>query len=201
MSSSRAVLSLAFLSLAFAVPAAVAESPDPRFSTCDLILVGNVSGTPLGSAPAGFDVVVRDVNNAPLPGRVVTIDFGSSAMKVFAVQNAGITLDCAARTISRVTNAQGAVNIGARVAGYDNTNAVLVLENGNLLAKVKGRSTDIDGADGTTGLGDFAIFGDNFLNHSEAQETDFDLDGRTGLGDYAVFGAEFLRGAVHPYCP
>lgn len=186
-----------------AVVASVASAgvPDNRFSTSDAVVVGNVSGTAIGGSPAGFDVVVKDVNNAPLPGRTVTLDFSATPMKVFNVQNAGTTVSCAAKTISRVTNASGAVNFASRVAKFDNANNVDVIADGVPLFVVKGRSTDIDGTDGTTGLGDFAIFGNNFLNNALAQETDFDLDGGTALGDFAVFGAQFLGGVVGTYCP
>lgn len=186
-----------------AVVASVASAgvPDPRFSTTDLVVVGNASGNAIGAAPAGFDVVVRDVNNAPLSGRTVTLDFSATPMKVFTVQNAGTTVNCPAKTISRVTNASGAVNFASRVAKFDNTNGVEVSADGVVLATVKGRSTDIDGTDGTTGLGDFAIFGNNFLNVPAAQETDYDQSGSTALGDFAIFGAEFLNGATGSYCP
>ena len=175
--------------------------PDNAFSTSDAVVVGNASGTAIGGAPAGFDVVVKDINNSPLPGRTVTLDFSATPMKVYSVQNAGTTVNCAAKTISRVTNAGGAVNFASRVAKWDNANNVDVIADGVPLFVVKGRSTDLDGGDGTTGLGDFAIFGNNFLNNTGAQETDFDLNGSTGLGDFSIFGSEFLGGVVGAYCP
>src|SRR5580765_4908062 len=55
--------------LAVVATVASAGVPDPRFSSWDLVVVGNVSGTPIGGSPPGFDVTVRDVNNAPLSGR------------------------------------------------------------------------------------------------------------------------------------
>ncbi len=201
MSLRHPVRALALLAtLALALPAS-ATTPDPRNTTADLVVVGNVSGTPIGGSPAGFDVVVRDVDYAPLPGRFVTLDFSDTTMRVFAVQNAGTTLDCASRSIGRVTNGAGAVNFAARVSGFSNSNWVEVSQDGVVIAIVKGRSTDIDGIDGATGLGDFAIFGANFLDNQAAQETDYDLSGTTGLGDFALFGAEFLGSAQHAYCP
>jgi hypothetical protein len=186
-----------------AVVASVASAgvPDPRFSTTDLVVVGNASGNAIGAAPPGFDVVVRDVNNAALPGRTVVLDFSATPMKVFTTQNAGTTVNCVAKTISRVTNASGAVNFASRVARFDNTNGVEVSADGVVLATVRGRSTDIDGNDGTTGLGDFAIFGNNFQNNPSAQETDYDQDGVTGLGYFAIFGIEFQNGTTGTYCP
>lgn len=186
-----------------AVVASVASAgiPDPRFSTVDATVVGDASGVAIGAAPAGFDVVVRDINSAPLAGVTVVLNFSATPMKVFSAQNAGTTVNCAAKTISRVTNASGAVNFASRVGKFVNTAGVEVSAAGVVLANVRGRSTDIDGTDGTTGLGDFAIFGNNFLNVPGALETDFDEAGGTGLGDFAIFGAQFLNGAAGAYCP
>ena len=74
----------------------------------------------MGGAPAGYDVLVRDVNNAPVAGAVVTLDFSASGMRVYSTQNAGTTLNCAANAISRTTDALGRVNFGPRVSGFAN---------------------------------------------------------------------------------
>jgi len=187
----------------FAVVASVASAgvPDPRFSTIDPVVVGNVSGTAIGGAPAGFDVTVRDVSNAPLAGVTVSLNFSTAAMKVFSAQNAGTTVNCAAKSISRVTNGAGQVNFASRIAKFNNANTVEVSANGVVLGNVKGRSTDIDGSDGKTGLGDFLYFSGKFLSVPTAQETDFDLNGNTGLGDFLIFSGEFLTGPTLTYCP
>jgi len=93
------------------------------------------------------------------------------------------------------------VNFASRVAKFNNANTVEVAANGVVLGNVKGRSTDIDGTDGKTGLGDFVLFSGNFLAVPAAQETDFDLNGNTGLGDFVVFSSEFLTGPTLTYCP
>ena len=180
---------------------AFAESPDPRFTTVDPVVVGNASGNALGGLSPGFDVVVRDVSNNPVPGQIVTLDFWPTALRLSSVQSAGTTLNCAAKKISRVTDANGAVKFAARFGGYTNVDAIYVDESGIELGSVKARSTDIDGLDGKTGLGDFALFSNNFLGNTAAQETDFDLNGLTGLADFSLFVNEFLSGATAPYCP
>jgi hypothetical protein len=205
MTNSRRILLLSALvfpglCLLAAPPATAQGVPDPRLSTVDPVVVGNATGTPMGGTPPGFDVVVRDVNNDPVPGHVVTLRFGDSGMRLISVQNSGTTLDCAARSISRVTNASGAVNFAARVGGFDNANVIEVLDNSVRLAMVKGRSTDLDGLDGRTTLGDLVIFASNFPGN--AQETDFDLNGMTGLGDFVLFSSEYNQGPTQqPYCP
>ena len=179
-----------------------ASVPDPRFSTFDAVVVGNSTGTPIGGLPAGFDVVVRDVNNASIANAVVTLDFSASGMKVYSSQNAGTTVNCAARTISRATDAIGHVNFGARVGGYTNSNLVVVSANGVPLGNVPGRSTDIDGLGGRTGLGDLAHLATNLISNVGAQETDFDLNGMTALGDLALFSTELLTDfGPLTYCP
>ena len=187
----------------FAVVASVASAgvPDPRFSTIDAVVVGNASGTAIGGVPAGFDVTVRDVSNAPLAGVTVSLAFSTAGMKVFSTQNAGTTVNCPAKSISRVTNGSGQVNFASRVAKFNNANTVEVSANGVVLGNVKGRSTDIDGSDGKTGLGDLVLFSANFLSNPAAQETDFDLNSNTGLGDLVIFSAEFLTGPTLAYCP
>jgi len=187
----------------FAVVASVASAgvPDPRFSTLDAVVVGNVSGTAIGGAPAGFDVTVRDVNNAPLSGRTVTLNFAASGMKVYSTQNAGTTVNCPAKSISRVTNGSGAVNFGARIGKFNNSNTVEVSADGVVLGNVKGRSTDIDGIDGKTGLGDLGLLATNLLTNPAAQQTDFDLNGSTGLADLGLFASEVLTGPTLTYCP
>ena len=181
-----------------AVVASVASAgvPDPRFSTTDLVVVGDLAGNPIAG---GFDVVVRDVNNAPLSGRTVTLDFSATPMRVCNVQNAGTTFNCLAKTISRVTNGSGAVNFASRVAKYDNSNNVEVSAAGVTLAMVKGRSVDIDGAGTTSGavsLGDFILFAANY--NTAAQETDFDVSGSTGLGDFIIFAGAY--NSTNTYC-
>lgn len=187
--------------LAVVASAASAGVPDNTFSTSDAVVVGNASGNAIGAVPVGFDVTVRDANNTPLAGRTVTLDFSGTVVKVFQVQNAGTTVNCPAKTISRVTNGSGAVNFASKIGRFDNANNIDVIADGVPLFTVKARSTDIDGADGTTGLPDFATFGNNFLNNAGAQETDYDVSGTTALPDFSIFGSEFLGGATGTYCP
>jgi hypothetical protein len=187
----------------FAVVASVASAgvPDPRFSTIDPAAVGTNSGTatPQAAATPGFDVIVRDVSNAPLAGVTVTLNYAVSGMKVYQTQNAGTTVNCPAKSISRVTNGAGQVTFGPRTGKFNNANTVEVSANGVVLGNVKGRSTDIDGIGGQTALGDFALFSSAFGTVN--QETDFDVSGGvTGLGDFGIFSTEF-SGVILTYCP
>jgi hypothetical protein len=144
-------------------------------------------------------VVVRDVSNAPLSGVTVTLNYSTSGMKVYSTQNAGTTVNCPAKSISRVTNGAGAVVFGPRTGKFNNSNTVEVSANGVVLGNVKGRSTDIDGSGGQTALGDFSLFSSAYGTVNA--ETDFDVSGGvTGLGDFSIFSAEYA-GLILTYCP
>jgi hypothetical protein len=170
----------------------------PAFSTIDRVVVGNASGTPMGGSPPGYDVSVRDINNFPVANARVVLEFGATGIRLYAAQNAGTTLDCVQRTLSRMTNAVGTVNFAARIGRFDNTNSIRVSADGVLLGFVPGRSTDIDGAGGQTSLSDFVLFSYNY--GTPAQETDYDLNGMTGLGDFILFTSEYNL-PPQPYCP
>ena len=185
---------------ALAAPAG-ATTPDPRHCTVDAVVVGNASGTAIGGAPPGFDVVARDFLDVPRAGATVWLEFSASTLRLDAVQAAGTTLDCAGRRLSRVTDASGAVKFAPCLGGFDPADAIEVVVDGVVIARVRGRSTDLDGVDGRTGLGDLVIFADRYLDHPQATETDFDLGGQTGLGDFVIFAQEYLGGATNAYCP
>ncbi|MGH7724644.1 MAG: hypothetical protein ACREOU_04380 [Candidatus Eiseniibacteriota bacterium] len=195
--------------LAVVATVASAGVPDPRNSTTEAVIVGNVTGNPLGapgdlgtSAVGGFEVIVRDINNTALIGRPVTLDFASAAnVRLFNSIGGGITINCAAKTLTKPTDGTGLALFAAKIGGFANTDVVEVSADGVALANVKARSTDIDHLDGTTGLGDFGLFANNFLNVPSAPESDFNVDGTTGLGDLGIFAVEFLAAVSAAYCP
>ena len=190
--------SFGLLSSSVVVPRATAQIPFPPNCTIDRVVVGNSSGTAIGVVPAGYDVSVRDINNNPIPNVSVVLDFSAASIRLYAVQNAGTTVDCALRTIKQVTNVAGRVRFAPRIGRFDNANAIEIRADGVLLGRVPGRSTDIDGLGGQASLSDFVLFTARY--NTPAQETDFDEGGNTGLGDFLLFASEY-NGPVQPYCP
>jgi len=184
----RIHLALLLTSL-LALPARAAV-PDPRFTTMDQVLVGSPLGVAIGGTPAGFDVVVRDVNNAPLVGVVVEIRAETANLKLYTTQAAGTTIDCQMRRFSRVTNAQGAVNFVARFGGWSDPFAVEVTAGGVILGSVQARSPDYD-KDGKVALADLTAFTVDFMTHPATMRSDFDLNNVVGLGDFAIFSDQF----------
>jgi hypothetical protein len=186
--------------------------PSPPFCTIDPVLVGTASGHPVqgaSTAQPGFRVIVRDILNFPVAHAYVSLDFSAAGgPRGIADGGAGTIVDCVARTISRVADDQGVAVFAPRFGGYDNANSVDVLADGVLLARVPCRSTDVDGVDGLTGLGDFARLSAGFVPCpgcppcASCPELDFDgSGGPIRLNDFAIFAREFMRDMPPaPYC-
>lgn len=178
---------------------ASAGVPDPRFSVIDQIGVGDNTGAAIGGSPAGFDVSVRDINNAPVNGATVVLNFSASGVRGYVTQNAGTTVNAAAQTLSRVATL-GTTNFASRTGKFTNSNTVEVSANGVVLGNVKWRSTDIDGLDGRTFLGDFGYFAARY-NTVAAPECNFDLSvgDIPALGDLGIFATEYGATAAMTY--
>jgi len=171
--------------------------PDPRFSSVDPV----IESTP--GTPDTFHVVVRNVNNAPRSYRKVTLDFSASNVRLMAAQASGLTLDCAARTLSALTDFGGRVDFLVRFGGFDNAPNDLVIENGVILKKVPARSCDLDGLGGCASIGDLARFTPLLLSHSVSNpEADLNLSGGPiDLGDFAILTRAIREGGAGSYCP
>ena len=168
--------------------------PDPQASSIDPIGIGECLGQSLGPWPAGFDVAVRDRHFAPVFGATVALDFSATSVRAYATQNAGTTVNAAARTLSRVAT-NGATNFAARTARFDNAGQVAVSANGVILGSAKWRSLDIDGVDGTIALGDISYFARAYFAGSPAPECNFDASPGSDvpdLADFAILASEAL---------
>jgi hypothetical protein len=176
---------------------ALAKFPDPSFSEVDPVVVGDAAGS------SAFRVVFRDVSNAPLYSELATLDFSQSSVRLYAVQEPGVIVDCAARTLSRVTDHDGVAVFHPRFGGSCGSKSVQILGRGVItIAMVPARSTDMDGIDGCTGLGDFGMFAERFLSSLPHPEADFDNSGGPlGLGDFSIFSRDLLSGVKGSYCP
>jgi hypothetical protein len=178
-------------------PDAFAKVPDPRFSQFDQVVVGDASGG------HSYRVAFRDVSNAPLAYREVTLDFSNSPVRLYAAQEAGVTLNCAARTLTKMTGLDGVAIFRPRFGGACAGADVGVTWDGWAIVSVSARSTDMDGVDGSTGLSDLALFGPLLLARSTSNpEADFDgSGGAIDLADFVLFSRDLLSGAKGIYCP
>lgn len=212
--------SLALVPVLFAALASAtvqAKPADPRFCRVSTLVLGTTSGEGLpgcmsggwSGAPTtrvdGFHVEAREVNNSPLWYEPVTLDFSRTTLRLLADDTPGTTVDCVARTITRLTGQDGVAIFRPRFCGHTNGRDVIVSVNGVWLRELEARSTDIDG-DGTTGLMDFARVARNFLEGSTDPATDFDpcspgSEGRTTLSDVVLFARELRREGQGIACP
>jgi len=191
----RALVLYSALTLACGAQSARACISDPTKSAYDRILVGSSSG----SASDEFKVVAHDVGNVPLAGDTVPLTLLGSAAHADLEQEPGTTVNCAAGTLSRVTDMNGEVVFHARIAGYDDGSMVQVRANGVLFGSIPVRSTDLNG-DGATDLRDVEAFRDRFVHATAAPETDFNHDGVTNGYDFEILRAEFVRRSGSTVC-
>jgi hypothetical protein len=180
--------------------------PDPSQCTVESPMVGNHTGnTMAGIGSPGYGMVVRDVLGMGISGSTVSLDFSSApGIRLYSTQNPGTTVNCAARTLSRMTNANGQATFGPRFGGFVNSNSVEVYADGVLLAYVAARSTDLDGSAGTTDVADLSLFKNELYKmppEIAEPQTDFNNDGQTNVADLALFRIELFTPIVGAYCP
>lgn len=180
-----------------------AAIPSPANCTVPALLVGR----PSGANDTGVEIVVRDLNNSPIPFITVDLDFSGSGLRLYGAQNPGVTLDCSQGTLRVVTDAAGRARISPRFGGCTSgTGSVRIrAEPGVTLAEVPARSTDIDAVEGRAGLADFAAFATAYLEWAGFRIPLPDCLDFTGeacpLCDLAVFGRDFLEPGAGGYCP
>jgi hypothetical protein len=188
-----------------------ADVPLPNTSTVDIVVVGGSSNAPItvgGSCytqTPGFRVIARNINNVPIPGASVTLDFSATPIRLYASQFDGSTVNCAAKMLSRLTDATGLATFYPVFGGYVNNNAVEVSADGVVLALIPARSTDTDAVGATTGLSDFTTFAASFALQQPDARMNFDdcPHGASipGLTDFAIFSTQFQLAMTGAYCP
>ncbi len=195
----HALLLLVFLFLPAALASPASPGPvDPSMSSVDPVLVGDASGNAIGK---GFEVVARHLDGVPAdPGTVITLVFVGTGVAPYTAQAGGTTVDCIARTISKVVDSDGRAVFFPRMGGFNDGDAVKVLAGLMLLRYVPARSTDLN-ADGATDLADAQLFRAGFMANPPAAETDFNADGVTDLRDLAILRSELESGAKGSLCP
>jgi hypothetical protein len=178
-----------------------AAVPDPSTST----IPGYVVGRPSGSPTTESVIIVRDVAAVPIPGATVELNFSLALLRPYTTQNAGVTLNCAQRTVSVVTDNQGVARISPRFGGCHTGLAIPIRADGVFLGTVRGRSPDLDGQGGRAGLGDFASFAaayNSWIATGGPPSSCFDFDGQgCALCAFSIFAEDFLYGPTLTNCP
>jgi hypothetical protein len=124
--------------------------------------------------------VIRDIANWPVLNTPVTVDFSGcgAEVRLAAQQLPGTVVGCAARTVTRITDAQGRVMF--RIIGASS----------GAPFTIHGDCARIKGVD---------VYG-TFTTLATVQASVYDLDGVSGLSaaDLSLFLSDFYTGAVPP---
>jgi hypothetical protein len=197
----------AFLALTAFFVSPVLAAGDCSKSAWQPILVGGSSGTSINN---GFAVLVKNNSGSIVPGATVKLrlnPLGSSTLRAYTGQNVGVTVNCTTGELSKVTDATGIVRFDLQMGGFDNDGNIEIAIDGTScqdpVRLIRGRSTDIDGLDGTTGIGDLSLFAVGFLapEYLAGPHLDFNKDGLpANLADLSIFVSEFLNSSPSNYC-
>ena len=171
-------------------------------------LVGSFGGVPATGA-GQFQVVVRDLANNPVVGANVVIDLsGCPDLHLCADQlNAQLVVNCAAKTVSSLTAANGGVSFTLLGGSNGAGNAVELLSagkiyaNGTLLGSPTVSAFDLDGANGA-GVNDLSAWLTDFatLGNPAFGRSDFDCSGNVGINDLSVWLTAYGTGLQAQSC-
>jgi hypothetical protein len=200
------LLALAAPSLALSSPPTPANDTSP---SC-ISLVGTNGSTP---APGGeFTVICRDLANNPMAGAVVVIDL-SGCPEVFLCADQldpAVTVDCAHKTASKLTAADGSVHFTLLGGSNGAGNAVTLLgggrifKNGTLIQAPTVSTFDLDGANGV-GAGDLSAWLTDFGLGISYGRSDYDCNGTVGASDLSfwltAFGSGTMTVSCASHCP
>ena len=195
---------------ALALPVrASASQPSPANSTAPdcITLVGSAGGV-LGHTLGQFQVVIRDIANNPVPNTPVTIDLSFCPDLHICADPLDPTevVDCPARRVTKVTDANGSVFMtilgGSNGPGnaVELHNAGRIFYGGGVLVRSPTISAfDLDGRNGL-GAGDLSAWLWDFASGLPYGRVDYDGNGATGAGDLALWLGAFASGAMIESC-
>lgn len=172
-------------------------------------LVGtNAAGVP--DPKGAFTLKVIDDGGSPIPNIAVTLDFHvCQDITLCQTQEAGTTVDCSAKTVTRNTDANGNVTftlVGKANAGspHDLTALVRTYICNNVPHENIGAAAYDDGSNGVNGTDISRVYGDQ-IHNPHAARSDFDGDGTvTALDVSAVYGVQTGGGSSQScgtFCP
>jgi hypothetical protein len=186
------------VAIALAIPlgSAFAGVPDVHTSSAPrgILLVGlNGSPDPIGAAT----YVLRNIAGFPWPGSQVTLNFSSCGDVAI---DAGSTphIDCAAHTVSGLTDVNGVVTfriVGTGLGGASRPlpTCVSVNVDGIPFPSLSVGSFDLDGRNGVNAL-DLGVFGMALFSSAYAPRCDYDFDGDVDAVDLGLLGQAMTSG-------
>jgi hypothetical protein len=191
--------------------AAMASVPSKDTSTIPggIRLVGTLAGVadPLGQ----FSITVRDILGSVIPNSAVVVDVSACTpdIKIQSTQPyAGLTVDCATKTVRALTNASGVATM--RIVGRSTSGAFStflsgkVYADGVLLGSITVSSYDLDGASGVGG-NDLSLLATDYFAGNLAERSDLDFSGGIGGNDLSLLATGYFAGgsavSATPLCP
>jgi hypothetical protein len=186
---------LGYLILAPSPARAPVGIPDPGNSIVPEVVTG--------CAP--WIIVVRDTENNPMEGALVSLHFGpalplGTGLGVWDLEIPPATQDCETHTIMAETDRMGIAAFVPLFGGYVNEAKVEIYADGIFFGYAKARSTDING-DGWCGVLDLNYFRHYYYNDPLAEEADFNWSGSVELGDLSIFRYSFFLNRNALICP
>jgi len=168
-------------------------------------LVGHNAGIADGTSFGAMTYTIRDAANNPVPNSVVVMNFAAcTGTRICSTtQPAGMFVNCAARSVSGVTNASGVVTFrivgGGIQATPDVAACVSVTADGVALNTLRASMFDISGAGGLA-LGDITV-AKNDLNLFPARtRADVSKNGILQLGDITIMKNTLNAGGSSTSC-
>ena len=203
---------ICFLALLLAMPGRVPAQPCPPIGTSTIpacfSLVGAAGGLPAHSF-GRFQIVARDIGNYPCAGARVTVDLsGCPDLHLCADQlDPTVVVDCAAKTVSGLTAADGSVSCTLLGGSNGTGNAVSLLGPGKLYVNGSSMSTptvsasDLDGVNGV-GINDLSVWLTDFgtFGNPAVGRSDFDCSGSVGINDFSAWLTAQGRGDQTESC-
>lgn len=189
-----------------------AQIPSPANST----IPGHVNL--VGFGPVGADsasghcyVIFRDLANNPVPGVTITFEFQAIQDMTIASDQPDprLTVNCATRTVSAVTDANGRADftiVGAGIPGRPASTQFQfhVYADGVLLGSPMLSAFDLDGVGGVK-LNDLALWFADYVTATSPMRADFDGSGNVSLSDLSIWSAAYFGSgstqSAASYCP
>lgn len=209
MKSLPAMSSVALLSLVVLAHTARASGiPSPANSSVPtLIRLVGANGTTPDAASGQFTVVMRDLANNRMPGFPVVLDLSACPDLILcsAQMDPSTVVDCAARTVSKITDASGGVTFTllghSTGAGHTLSLAGSAKLFGNrvLMGSPSVATFDLDGTGGV-GAGDLSAWLGDFGSGTAWQRSDFDGDGQITANDLSAWISVFGAGSSTQSC-
>jgi len=190
---------------------ASAEPSAPNWTTPSCIpLVGSHGGVP-ATAFGQVEIIARDLANDPMVGVAVVVDLSNCLdLQLCADQlDPGAIVNCAAKTVRKLTDANGHVAFTILGGGSGQPASTLlnggrIFGNGVLYQTPTISTFDLDGSGGV-GANDLSAWLGDFGTGNPFGRSDYDCSGSIGANDLSIwlsaFGSGTMTESCGPSCP